>query len=98
MNRIHNENNTTRVSKTYTLLGADKRPYVSSTPGLLGGNCSTKIYGRLDCRTAISALSRWGTKNRVFFADEQTAIEAGYRPCGSCLRDKYLIWKSQKEE
>ena len=28
-------------------------------------------------------------KARVFFADEKTALAAGYRPCGNCLRKQY---------
>jgi hypothetical protein len=34
---------------------------------------------------------------RVFFANEATAIAAGYRPCAKCMKDKYLLWKSQQE-
>ncbi|WP_066259399.1 Ada metal-binding domain-containing protein [Neobacillus drentensis] len=85
--------------KAYTLIGPDRKPYQSITPGTLGGNRKGKIYGRLDCRAAISAIEKWGTtKERVFFADEQTAIAAGYRPCGSCMREKYAIWKEEKQK
>jgi methylphosphotriester-DNA--protein-cysteine methyltransferase len=28
-------------------------------------------------------------RNRVFFADEDTAIAAGFRPCAVCLPEKY---------
>jgi methylphosphotriester-DNA--protein-cysteine methyltransferase len=31
----------------------------------------------------------------VFFADEETAIAAGFRPCGACLRDRYREWKQR---
>ncbi len=34
-------------------------------------------------------------KQRVFFADEKTAIAAGYRPCFGCLPEKYKEWKKQ---
>jgi len=30
----------------------------------------------------------------VFFADEQTAVAAGYRPCAVCLPDEYAQWKA----
>jgi hypothetical protein len=84
--------------KTYTLLGADNIPYVSETQGLLGGNLKSKIYGRFDCGAAIRALKMGGyEKYRVFFADEETAIAAGYRPCGTCMREKYKAWKKSKE-
>jgi Metal binding domain of Ada len=33
-------------------------------------------------------------RNRVFFADEQTAVAAGYRPCAVCLPDAYAQWKA----
>jgi methylphosphotriester-DNA--protein-cysteine methyltransferase len=31
----------------------------------------------------------------VFFADEATAIAAGYRPCASCMPDEYKAWKAK---
>ena len=37
----------------YTLLGADRRPYSSETPGTLGGYRPKKIYGKLDCPSAL---------------------------------------------
>jgi methylphosphotriester-DNA--protein-cysteine methyltransferase len=53
----------------------------------------------MDCPAAIRALNKGGyVKNRVFFADEQTAIAAGFRPCASCLPEKYAIWKSYHEK
>ncbi len=74
--------------KTYTLLSADRLPIPSVRPGLFGGHRRTRIYGRLDCPSALRALARGGYRqHRVFFADEATATAAGYRPCGVCLRD-----------
>jgi len=72
--------------KLFALIGADGAPFSSPVPGLLGGHRRTRVYGRLDCKTAARHLAR-GTyqKNRVFFADEATALAAGYRPCGACL-------------
>jgi methylphosphotriester-DNA--protein-cysteine methyltransferase len=29
----------------------------------------------------------------VFFADEATAVAAGYRPCARCLPERYALWK-----
>jgi AraC family transcriptional regulator of adaptative response / DNA-3-methyladenine glycosylase II len=79
---------------TYTLVGADGRPYSSTAPGTLGGHRRSKGYGRLDCPTAL----RWIAKghyasHRVFFADEATALAAGYRPCAVCLPERYAAWK-----
>jgi methylphosphotriester-DNA--protein-cysteine methyltransferase len=33
---------------------------------------------------------------RVFFADERTAVAAGYRPCAVCLPDQYGEWKAHR--
>ena len=77
----------------YRLLGANGEPFTSATPGVLGGNRRLKIYGRLDCPSALRALPRGYARRRVFFADEATAIAAGYRPCGVCMREAYRRWK-----
>lgn len=85
--------------KTYRLLGSDGQKHESTTPGVLGGNAKDKIYGRLDCGAALASVRRYGesyTKHRVFFADEEAAIGAGYRPCGSCLRARYVEWKQRQ--
>ena len=37
-------------------------------------------------------------QHRVFFADEATAIAAGYRPCGTCLRAEYAVWRASRPE
>lgn len=80
--------------KAYTLRGADGKPYLSAARGQWGGHRGTKIYGRLDCPAALRAIARGGyVRQRVFFADEATAIAAGYRPCAVCCRDRYLEWK-----
>jgi Metal binding domain of Ada len=81
---------------TYTLLGPDQRPYQSRKPGTLGGHRKAKIYGRLDCPSALRTIARGGyVRYRVFFADEATAIAAGYRPCAVCMQEKYEAWKLQ---
>lgn len=87
--------------KMYKLLGADGKIYLSETPGELGGNGKMKIYGRLDCGMALRSMREYPgeyQKHRVFFADEKTALAAGYRPCGSCLRKKYNEYKADPEK
>jgi methylphosphotriester-DNA--protein-cysteine methyltransferase len=80
--------------KRYTLIREDGTRYESTTPGTVGGHRATRIYGRLDCPSALRALASGGyTKHRVFFADEATAVAAGYRPCARCLPDQYQAWK-----
>jgi methylphosphotriester-DNA--protein-cysteine methyltransferase len=81
---------------TYTLLGADGQPYVSSRPGTLGGHRGSKIYGRLDCPSALRWIARGHyVRHRVFFADAATAVAAGYRPCHECLPEAYRTWHGQ---
>jgi methylphosphotriester-DNA--protein-cysteine methyltransferase len=80
----------------YTLIGADGRPYPSEIRGMLGGNSKLRIYGRLDCWSARNALGKGYEKIRVFFADEATAIAAGYRPCGNCMRTEYRERRSRQ--
>ncbi|MGW1771285.1 Ada metal-binding domain-containing protein [Streptomyces sp. NPDC002104] len=79
----------------YLLTGPDGRPYPSPTPGRLGGHRGARLYGRLDCPSALRAIARGGyIPHRVFFADEPTARAAGYRPCARCLPQKYADWKT----
>ncbi|MFV8054505.1 Ada metal-binding domain-containing protein [Mycobacterium sp. 48b] len=81
----------------YTLTGADGRPYLGSAPGTVGGHRRSKIYGRLDCPSALRAIASGGyVGHRVFFADTQTAISAGYRPCAVCLPEAYRQWKARQ--
>ena len=87
--------------KMYKLLGADGELYSSETPGTFGGNGKLKIYGRLDCPSALSTIRRFPgsyEKSRVFFADEKAALAAGYRPCGNCLREKYREYTDNPAE
>jgi methylphosphotriester-DNA--protein-cysteine methyltransferase len=53
---------------------------------LFGGNKKLLIYGLLSCKSG----KRMKQQNRVFFADEQEAISNGYRPCGHCMKEKYM--------
>lgn len=81
----------------YHLIDAHGRPYLSAEPGRLGGHRRSRIYGRLDCPSALRAIARGGYRaQRVFFADEQTAISAGYRPCARCLPERYAAWKAAR--
>ena len=81
--------------KAYTLIGADGQSYESTTPGTIGGHRRTRLYGRLDCPAALRAIAGGGyVTHRVFFADEQTAVAAGYRPCARCLPAEYAARKA----
>ena len=79
----------------YTLIGADGWPYTSPVPGTLGGHRRARLYGRLDCPSALRAIARGGyVRHRVFFADEATAVAAGYRPCAVCLPGQHAAWRA----
>jgi hypothetical protein len=85
----------TTEPQTYTLIDANGRTYPSPTPGSLGGHRRNKLYGRLDCSSALRAIAAGGyITQRVFFADEQTAVAGGYRPCAVCLPEAYQRWKA----
>lgn len=83
--------------KLYRLIAADGSTYASEVPGTLGGHRKNRVYGRLDCKAARRALGtgRSYEQQRVFFADEATAIAAGYRPCATCLPEQHAAWKAQ---
>jgi len=84
-------------TSSYTLIGADGKPYESKTKGKLGGHRGNKIYGTLDCPGAAQWIAKGHyVKQRVFFRDEKTAIKAGYRPCFNCCREKYKLWKAAR--
>lgn len=88
------------MANTYQLLGKDRKIYSSDIPGSLGGNGQMKIYGQLNCASAMRAVAAGNTyqKHRVFFADEGTAIAAGYRPCGKCMREQYKAWRATQPQ
>jgi hypothetical protein len=49
-------------------------------PARYAGISTMKIFGRLTCGSGRRALP----KNRIFFANWEDAIQAGYRPCLLC--------------
>ena len=84
-------------AKKYKLIGKDGKEYLSETKGAYGGHKGLKIYGRLDCSSARRYIDQGKyVKHRVFFADQETALAAGYRPCGVCMKEHYQLWKKGK--
>ena len=82
---------------SYRLIGADRVEYASPRKGTLGGHRKNKIYGTLDCAGAARWIAKGHyVKQRVFFADEATAIAAGYRPCAGCMPQQYKTWKASR--
>jgi methylphosphotriester-DNA--protein-cysteine methyltransferase len=83
--------------KRFVLLDRNGKPYESAVKGLLGGYRKDRIYGRLDCPNALRWLKKGHyAKQRVFFADEDTAKAAGYRPCFHCMRREYKLFMAAK--
>ena len=82
------------IKDTSQMRGRDIWPLVHAGQIKLGGYRNRKIYGRLDCKSAIRHLKN-GTyqKSRVLFASEAEAIQEGYRPCAKCLPKHYAKWK-----
>lgn len=56
------------------------------------GNRQLKIYGTLQCKSG----KRMKKENRVFFISEKEAVTMGYRPCGHCMKNKYIQWKQKR--
>lgn len=82
----------------YKLIDGNGVQYLSEIPGILGGNKRLKIYGRLDCPSANRWIQKgYYVQDRVFFASEEDAINAGYRPCAICMKEKYLEWKENQK-
>ncbi len=80
----------------YKLRNENNDEYISKIPGTLGGNKKLKIYGKLDCSSALNWIQKgYYIDNRVFFSNEEIAIEAGYRPCSRCMKKEYKIWKQR---
>ena len=84
-------------TKEYKLIDRNNKEITSKIPGTLGGNKKLKIYGRLDCPSALRHIKNGHyINNRVFFSSEETEIDAGYRPCGICMKKEYKKWKENK--
>lgn len=84
--------------KYYHLVDKNGNNYISEIPGTLGGHRKLKIYGRLDCPSAARYIAKGQyVQHRVFFLDEETAIAAGYRPCGKCMPEEYKKWKANQK-
>ncbi len=84
------------AERQYELIDSNRRSYLSETPGTFAGHRRLKIYGRLDCPSAARHIAKGEyVQYRVFFADEDTAVAAGYRPCGVCMKEAYKNWKKK---
>ena len=55
----------------------------------MAGNAKLKIYGKLNCASG----KRMKAGNRIFFKNEEEALQSGFRPCGNCMKQAYKDWK-----
>jgi hypothetical protein len=86
----------------YFFTRVDGTRYESDVEATFGGNSRDRIYGLPDCPAASGTVERFEkagkvapyVQHRVWFADEETAQLAGYRPCGACMRETYRRWKA----
>lgn len=86
------------MEKVYNLLNAEGKLYESPVKGQFGGHKKLKIYGKLDCPSALYYIAKGQyVTHRVFFLDEETAVKAGYRPCAKCMPKEYKIWKEKSK-
>ena len=86
----------TVAKKSYWLTSTRGVRYESDQKGTLGGYRKLRLYGRLDCANALRHIANGHyVKERVFFADEATAIAAGYRPCARCMAKEFGSWKAR---
>ena len=70
--------------------------YFSKIPGTCGGHKKLKIYGKLDCPSALRYIENgYYSNNRVFFEGYEVANELGYRPCSVCMKKEYEKWKEK---
>jgi hypothetical protein len=54
------------LSKKYRLTDSTGDTYISETPGTLGGYAKLRLYGRLDCPSALGYITKGHyLKNRV---------------------------------
>jgi len=90
-----NEKSAENRKKTFTLLGADMHSYQSDTPGIFGGYRPSKLYGRLDCPSALRAIAKGGyVKHRVFncFTDCPGRYNSATIFKNSSLHFSFVIW------
>lgn len=74
--------------KLYTLLGPDSQFYASPYQAPYGGHSGVKLFGKLDCPSALMHIRRGHyVDQRVFFASFMDALALGYRACRRCSKD-----------
>jgi hypothetical protein len=73
--------------KLYSLLNSKGQIYWSPIKAEFGGYAPKKIYGLLDCPSALRWIAKGQYVGQRVFSSEIEFIRAGYRPCGICMRE-----------
>lgn len=53
--------------KQYKLIGKNRKEYFSDIPGTLGGHRKLKIYGKLDCPSALRHIAKGNYESIEYF-------------------------------
>ena len=78
----------------YRLIGPDGREVLSKSRARSAGTAATRSTDGSTAADAAQWIAKGHyVKQRVFFADEATAIAAGYRPCANCMPVEYAAWR-----
>ncbi len=83
----------------FSITDSNNQQFLSKIKGNWGGHKLLKIFGKLNCPSALYWIDKGHyTKHRVFFHNVKNAMQAGYRPCAKCLPEAYSAWKSKKPQ
>jgi hypothetical protein len=91
-----------RVDPTGTLHATPSRGTFMGNKGCLHNDkkqivksvgCNGWVICALQFKSRKREIMATGTYTELFFLDEATALAAGHRPCGECLRAKFVDYK-----
>lgn len=74
------------MPKQFKLTDANGSIYLSDTPGEYGGNGKLKVYGCLDCGTALASMRRFPgeyQKHRVFLRTKRLLSQPDFVLAGT---------------
>lgn len=76
-----------------TFMGNKGRLHNDTQQIVKNHGCNGWVICALQFKSRKRELMAAGTYTELFFLDEATALSAGHRPCGECLRAKYADYK-----
>lgn len=78
-----------------------KKPEIAGVYTKQAGKDAVGIYGKVYGCPTVESFKRRGIlrkQNRIRFENEKAAVANKFRPCGSCMREKFKQWKANPEE